>query len=700
MTLHSDNHHNALNLTAEQAAQELEQLATLVAHHDKLYHNDDQPEISDAEYDALRQRNLAIEQQFPALIRLDSPSLRIGHKASLGFHKITHQTPMLSLDNAMVDDDVTEFFNRARRFLGLDDGDIAIMAEPKIDGLSCALTYVEGHLTQAATRGDGYEGEDVTANVRNIKGIPQQLQGDFVPERIEVRGEIYMQRHDFIELNRTQVAGGNKVFANPRNAAAGSLRQLDAEVTAKRPLNFFAYGLAIVPNSLLTHEQLLDTIKVWGFTVSPLVQRCDSLTAVLDYYKNILATRATISYEIDGVVYKINDLVLQKRLGFVARAPRFAIAHKFPPEQGQTRLNKISIQVGRTGVLTPVAELEPIGIGGVMVSRATLHNRDELERKDVREGDRVIVQRAGDVIPQIVSVIDRDRPHRGPPFVFPKQCPVCGSHVDCVSDEVALRCTGGLICEAQARLRLRHFVSRNAFDIEGLGHRNIDLLYQKELLRSPADIFTLEMRDRNCTEPLATWPGWGQRSAQNLFTAINASRRISLERFIYALGIPQVGEITAKLLAHHYGSYEAWKQAMIVMTQNDNSDEHNILGAINGIGPKMIVDLLAFFKEAHNLRVLQDLQNEITIEDYKSTIQQSALTGKIVVFTGSLEKMTRAEAKARAENLGAKVAAAVSSKTDYLIAGADAGSKARKAKELGINVLNEDEWFKLSGEKT
>ena len=693
-------HSDITQLTSQEAALELERLAAIIAYHDKLYYNDDQPEITDADYDALRRRNLAIEQQFSILVRADSPTARIGYKAAQGFHKITHQTPMLSLDNAMSGDDVADFFTRARRFLGFDNIEIPIIAEPKIDGLSCALTYVDGELNRAATRGDGFEGEDVTANVRQIADIPQRLQGLLIPPFVEIRGEIYMQRHDFIALNELQKSAGEKIFANPRNAAAGSLRQLDAEVTAKRPLNFFAYSVAIVPDSWHYHQQTLQSLADWGFQLSPLIKLCNTLISVLDYYKNVMAARATIPYEIDGVVYKINDLLLQKRLGFVARAPRFAIAHKFPPEQAQTVLKSITIQVGRTGVLTPVAELEPIGIGGVMVSRATLHNRDEIERKDIRVGDQVIVQRAGDVIPQIVSVVNRDRLDRAPAFIFPEHCPICDSRIDHVADEVALRCTGGLVCEAQARLRLRHFVSRHAFDIEGLGHRNIDFLYQKGLLRSPADIFMLESCDKNSPDPMAKWPGWGARSAQNLFTAIQASRKISLERFIYSLGIAQIGEITAKLLAHHYGTYKQWKSAMVFIAQNEHSDEQNILTAINGIGPKIIMDLKAFFKEPHNLDILQTLEQEIIIHDYKLSIQASVLTAKTVVFTGSLDRMTRAEAKARAENLGAKVAASVSSKTDYLIAGADAGSKARKAKDLGITVLTEDEWLALVDNNT
>jgi DNA ligase (NAD+) len=684
------------DLTEAQAREELHWLAEEIAYHDKRYYTEDEPEISDADYDALRQRNRAIEMRFPHLIRPDSPSLRVGSKPASGFAKVVHKTPMLSLDNAMSEEEVSEFFDRARRFLGLArSASIPVVAEPKIDGLSCSLTYINGRLHQAATRGDGFVGEDITENIRTLAEIPQQLQKSGQKISLEIRGEVYMQRSDFQKLNEEQAQKGEKIFANPRNAAAGSLRQLDASITAKRPLRFFAYGTGETLTDWQTHEDILASLKEWGFPVSSMVRRCDNLEDVFHYYQEMQAMRADLPYEIDGVVYKINDLEWQRRLGFVARAPRFAIAHKFPPAQGQTRLKAITIQVGRTGVLTPVAELEPIGIGGVIVSRATLHNRDELKRKDIREGDRVMVQRAGDVIPQVVQVMDPERQDRADPFIFPERCPVCHSHVVQDVGGVAIRCTGGLVCPAQVCSRLRHFVSRYAFDIEGFGNKSIELFYREGLICTPADIFTLEQRNRNSATPLQTWEGWGVKSAENLFAAIQRARRIPLHRFIYALGILQIGEATAKLLASHYGSYQRWKEAMCQAAQDPDSEAYQELIRIDGIGPSIAADLLAFFQEEHNLDVLKALEKEVVIEDYNRNLQSSPLYGKTIVFTGTLEKMTRAEAKSRAESLGAKVAGSVSAKTDYVVMGHDAGSKARKAQELKLTILSEDEWLDL-----
>jgi DNA ligase (NAD+) len=680
------------NLTELEAQGELKYLAQEIAYHDFLYHEKDQPEIDDATYDALRQRNAAIELKFPHLTRTDSPSKKVGYKAAPGFSKVTHLTPMLSLDNAFTEADVIDFLERARRFLGLTLETIEVVAEPKIDGVSCSLRYENGFLKQAATRGDGEIGEDVTDNVKTIKTIPHRIPYN---EAFEIRGEVYIKHSDFNELNSLRATSGELQFANPRNAAAGSLRQLDARITATRPLEFFAYGYSSYPSNLKTHLEGLELLKNWRFPVNPLIEACSSIDSIISFYKKMEAHRIDLGYDIDGVVYKINSLALQQRLGNVTRAPRYAIAHKFPPAQAQTILENIILQVGRTGVLTPVAQLTPINVGGVIVSRATLHNEDELKRKDIRIGDRVLIQRAGDVIPQVVKVLNHDRSDRSAPFKFPDVCPICGSYIERLPKEAARRCTGGLYCSAQASLRLKHFVSRDAFDIEGLGAKHIDHFFQEGLLKTPVDIFTLEAQDRNSIPPLATREGWGEKSAHNLFSAINNRRRISLERFIYALGIPQVGQTTAKLLAYHYGTYLQWKTAMIKAAEEQEEERQNLL-SIDGIGPSVGEDLLSFFKEQHNIEILENLEQHITIIDSTSPIRSSSpISGKVVVFTGSLNSLTRAEAKARAESLGAKVAGSVSSKTDYVIYGTDAGSKANKAKELGVTLLTEDQWLDL-----
>ena len=679
-------------LTELEAQAELRYLAKEIAYHDSLYHGKDQPEIDDATYDALRQRNTAIELKFPHLIRSDSPSKKIGYKATPGFAKVTHLTPMLSLDNAFTETDVIDFIERARRFLNLSAEEIEIIAEPKIDGLSCSLRYENGFLIQAATRGDGEIGEDVTENVKTIKTIPHHIP---YTNTLEIRGEVYIKHSDFNELNSLRTKSDESQFANPRNAAAGSLRQLDSRITATRPLEFFAYGYGKYPSNLKTHLEGLECLKEWCFPVNPLIELCPSINSILSFYKKLETLRAGLDYDIDGVVYKINFLALQQRLGNVARAPRYAIAHKFPPEQAQTILENIILQVGRTGVLTPVAQLTPINVGGVIVSRATLHNEDELTRKDIRIGDRVLIQRAGDVIPQVVKVLNPDRPDRPMPFKFPDVCPICESYIERLPEQAARRCTGGLYCSAQAALRLRHFVSRDAFDIEGLGARHIEHFFQEGLLKTPVDIFTLEARDHDSIAPLSNREGWGLKSAGNLFSAINNRRHISLERFIYALGIPQIGQTTAKLLAYHYGSYLQWKIAMQKAAEG-HEEERQILLSIDGIGPSVGKDLLSFFKERHNIEILEKLEQHISIADSVSPIlAHSPISGKVIVFTGSLNSLTRAEAKARAEALGAKVAGSVSSKTDYVVYGADAGSKANKAKELGVELLTEDQWLTL-----
>jgi DNA ligase (NAD+) len=685
-------------LTEAQAKAELARLAAELARHDKLYYQKDAPEISDAAYDALRKRNLAIESRFPALIRPDSPSLRVGAAPAAAFGKVRHALPMLSLDNAFEEQDVRDFADRIRRFLGLKpEQAIELVAEPKIDGLSISLRYEKGRFVQGATRGDGETGEDVTTNLRTLDDIPNHLKGRDAPDVLEVRGEVYMQRADFLKLNERRAKDEEPLFANPRNAAAGSLRQLDPKITAKRPLRFFAYALgevsAVVARS---HWDLLARLRHWGFHVNPLAKLCDSVDGVLEFYRGIADKRAALGYEIDGVVYKVDRFDWQERLGMVSRAPRWAIAHKFPAEQARTKLRDITIQVGRTGTLTPVAELEPVTVGGVVVSRATLHNEDEIKRKDVRIGDTVIVQRAGDVIPQIIGVVLSERPKRTQEYEFPHKCPVCGSKAVRVEGEVARRCTGGLVCAAQVVERLRHFTSRNAFDIEGLGWERVEAFHQDGLIKVPGDIFRL----KNHANAIREREGWGEKSVEKLLSAIEARRKISLERFIYALGIRQVGEATAKLLARHYRTLETWRKSMEAAVKDSDGDAAHELDAISQIGPSVAADILAFFAEAHNRETLDDLNRvgvEVEAAAAPARAANSPVAGKTVVFTGTLETMTRPEAKARAEQLGANVTESVSKRTDYVVAGAEAGSKATKAKALGVTMLSEQDWLKLIG---
>ncbi|MBK8161115.1 MAG: NAD-dependent DNA ligase LigA [Rhodospirillaceae bacterium] len=676
---------------------ELAHLAKEIAHHRARYYQKDDPEITDAEFDALMQRNEAIEKRFPKLKLAESPTDKVGAEPAQGFAKVPHLVPMLSLDNAFAAEDVTDFVDRIRRFLGLPAGTaVPLAAEPKIDGLSANLLYEDGVFVRGATRGDGAVGEDITANLKHVAGLPHRLKDGNHPARIEIRGEVYMSKAGFLKLNAARAAAGEPVFANPRNAAAGSLRQLDSGITKTRPLQFFAYAFGAVeglekrPDS---QHALNDQLLAWGFAVNPRRRVTDDLEETLAFYDSVQNERATLDYDIDGVVYKVDRIDWQERLGFIGRAPRWAIAHKFPAEQANTILKDITIQVGRTGVLTPVAELEPVNVGGVMVSRATLHNEDEIARKDIRVGDRVIVQRAGDVIPQIVAVLDADRKGRHHAYRFPDRCPVCGSHVVREEGEVAKRCTGGLICPAQAVERLRHFVSRMAFDIDGLGGKHIEAFFADGLIKSPADLFRL--KDKR--DLLLQREGWGELSVDNLLRAIEARRQISLERFIYALGIPQIGEETAKLLARHYLTFEAWRAAMVA-AKDPESAAYQDFATIARVGPSIRADLIDFFDEEHNLEVVADLAGFVAVQPFvPPKTGNSKVAGKTVVFTGSLEQMTRNEAKARAESLGAKVAGSVSKKTDYLIAGSDAGSKAAKAAELGVVVLSEQEWLDLIG---
>jgi DNA ligase (NAD+) len=696
-------------LSKAEAKAELERLAAEIAHHDQLYYRKDAPEIPDAEYDKLRVRNAAIEARFPELRRADSPSARVGAAPVEAFGKVRHSVPMLSLGNAFQDEEVSDFIGRVRRFLALaEQATIEVVAEPKIDGLSISLTYEDGRLVQGATRGDGAEGENVTANVRTIKQVPQKLSGRDVPDRIEVRGEIYLALADFGTLNAEQAANGAKVFANPRNAAAGSLRQLDPSITARRPLRFFAYGwgaASALPSE--TQSGVIDAFRRWGLPTNPLMRVCDSLEQVLAYYREIAQKRASLGYDIDGVVYKVNRLDWQERLGFVSRAPRWAIAHKFPAEEVTTKLLDIEIQVGRTGALTPAAKLEPVGVGGVIVSNATLHNEDEIARKDIRIGDTVIVRRAGDVIPQVLGVVRDKRPKGAKPFKMPEICPVCGSKAVREADErtgrvdVVRRCTGGLICPAQAKERLKHFVSRNAFDIEGLGEKQIELFYDEGRIMRPSDIFTLAARDARLPpeERLAAKKGFGEKSVENLFKSIEARRKTPLDRFIYALGIRHVGETTARDLAKALGTVDAFRNAAMAAAKGGkDSEAYRELDDIEGIGETVVDALVGFFSEPHNIEALDDLLEQIDVQRFvRAAAAASPVTDKTVVFTGSLEKMTRNEAKALAERLGAKVSGSVSKKTDYVVAGADAGSKLAKAREAGVTVLTEDEWLALIG---
>ncbi len=682
------------DLTPTEAAAELERLAAEIARHDRAYHEHDAPEITDAEYDALRARNNALEASFPDLVRPDSPNRRVGATAASGFAKAAHGAPMLSLDNAFNAEDFSGFIDRARRFLGLPvEAPLALVGEPKIDGLSVSLTYENGQLTRAATRGDGMVGEDVTANIRTLNSVPHTLAGP-APAHIEIRGEVFMTKADFLALNTAQEEAGDKIFANPRNAAAGSLRQLDATITAGRPLSMFAYAMGQASaRPAATHSAWLEQLRAWGFAVNPLSRLLATPEEAPAFHADIAAARATLPYDIDGVVYKIDDLALQSRLGFVGRAPRWAVAWKFPAEQATTVVEDIAVQVGRTGALTPLAHLRPVNVGGVLVARATLHNEDEIARLGVRVGDTVVIQRAGDVIPQVVQVVETAP--RGPAAWQPlTHCPVCQSLAIRAPGEVVRRCTGGLTCRAQVEERLIHFASRGAFDIEGLGEKTVREFHADGLIASPADIFRLPAREAE----IATREGWGALSARNLTAAIEARRTIALARLIFSLGIRRIGEQNARLLARHYGTYENWatqmEQAVII-----GSEARSDLGSITGIGGAIADELTAFFAEQHNRETLAELRAELrTIEPATApAAANGALAGKIVVFTGTLTTMTRPEAKALAESLGARVTDSVSKKTDLVVLGADAGSKAKKAAELGVRTVSEQEWRDMAG---
>ena len=691
------------HLTLDEAVEELERLAGEIAEHDKLYYQKDAPRISDAEYDALRKRNDAIETRYPELVREDSPSQRVGAEPAEGFGKVVHRVPMLSLGNAFDDEDVTDFWNRIRRFLNLKEDDaLAVTAEPKIDGLSASLRYEKGRFVQGATRGDGREGENVTDNIATIADVPKVLKGKNIPDVVEVRGEVYMSHDDFAKLNERQREAGKPVFANPRNAAAGSLRQLDPKVTASRPLRFFAYAwgeMSDMPAD--TQKGMVEAFERWGFTVNPLFRRCDSIEALIAFYHDVEERRASLGYDIDGVVYKVDRLDWQQRLGFVSRSPRWAIAHKFPAEQAMTVLEKIEIQVGRTGAMTPVARLTPVTVGGVVVSNATLHNADEIERLGVRPGDTVVVQRAGDVIPQIVRVVE-DRPRGKKKFEFPDTCPECGSHAVREINpktgklDAVMRCTGGLVCPAQAVERLRHFVSRNAFDIEGLGEKQIAAFYEDGLIAKPDDIFTLEERDKTSLKKLKDREGWGATSVKKLFDAIDQRREVELDRFIFGLGIRHVGETNARLLARSYGTLENFVEQMRAAADPESEARAELL-SIDGVGEVLAEALTDFFAEKHNRDVIEGLKKAgVRAVPLEAQQTDSPIAGKTVVFTGSLERMTRSEAKARAEQMGAKVAGSVSAKTDLVVAGPGAGSKIAKARELGIEVIDEDQWMEMA----
>lgn len=694
-------------LTNAQAKAELARLADVIAAHDKAYHRDDAPTVTDAEYDRLRRRNDAIEARFPDLVRADSPAKTVGGPLADGFSKVRHEARMLSLGNVFSDEEVGEFDARIRRFLGLAAEDaLAFTAEPKIDGLSLSLRYEAGKLTVAATRGDGQVGENVTRNALVIDDIPQTLSG--APDVLEVRGEVYMSHADFAALNERNSAAGEKVFANPRNAAAGSLRQLDSAITARRPLRFFAYSWGVLSAPLAeTQTEAVNRLEALGFQTNPLMKRCETVVDLIAQYRLIEQQRATLGYDIDGVVYKIDRLDYQERLGFVSRAPRWATAHKFPAELATTILEGIDIQVGRTGALSPVARLRPVTVGGVVVSNATLHNEDYIAGKgakgepirdgrDLRIGDTVTVYRAGDVIPKVMDVDMTKRPADAAPYVFPETCPECGSPAIRGEGEAVRRCIGGLTCPAQALEKLKHFVSRGAFDIEGLGAKQIEAFWQDGWIKTPADIFTLEDRFGSGERQLQFREGWGKTSAANLFKGIADKRVIPLDRLIFGLGIRHVGDTSAAMLARSYGEWEAFLAAMDEAAPQEGAVWDHLLN-IDGVGAVMAEAVVVFFADPTNRAAVDALVAQLTVEPIAQAATDSPVAGKTVVFTGTLEKMTRAEAKARAEALGAKVAGSVSKKTDLLVAGPGAGSKLKKAEELGVETTTEDGWLELIG---
>ena len=690
-------------LSEADAKDELKRLAERIAEADAAYFRDDDPVLTDAEYDALRRRNLALESQFPHLKRNDSPTDRVGVAVADGFQKAEHGKPMLSLDNAFSREDVEDFVGRIRRFLGLSlDEPVALTAEPKIDGLSLSLTYQDGKLLRASTRGDGLVGENVTANALEVDDVPKQLSGVGWPDRIEIRGEVYMSHKAFAALNASEQNAGRKGFANPRNAAAGSLRQLDSSITRTRPLSFFGYAWGDMSSPFAaTQSEAVAQLGNWGFRTNPLFTKAKSVDELIAQYQAIENVRSELEYDIDGVVYKVDRLDWQDRLGQVSRAPRWAIAHKFPAEKAVTRIEAIDIQVGRTGSLTPVARLTPVTVGGVVVSNATLHNEDEIARLDVRVGDQVRIQRAGDVIPQILEVIDANRDGRAQPFAMPDLCPECGSEAvrdtdDSGQEDVRRRCTGGLICPAQIIARLRHFVSRKALDIDGLGAKQIELFYQQKVVTAPQHIFQLQKRIAELSlPPLSEWEGFGETSANKLLASIDTRRRVEMPRFLNALGIRHVGEITSGVLSRSFGKWQDFWAAVVLATDG-NVEAREALLAIDGIGETAVDSLIAFAHEIHNRDMLAALLSEIEILDAELPQSDSPVSGKTVVFTGTLEAMTRDEAKARAVSLGAKVSGSVSAKTDIVIAGPGAGSKLKKAESLGVRVMTEQDWLEFT----
>jgi DNA ligase (NAD+) len=662
---------------------EINKLREELKYHDQLYYELDAPTISDAEYDRLKQKFRELEAQHPEFIDLFSPTQIVGGKPLEKFGKIVHSKPMLSLANAFGREDVEDFIARIKKFLNTDQS-IEFLCEPKIDGLSFVAVYKNGELVSGATRGDGEVGEDITANIKTIKTLPHRVE---LKESFEIRGEVYMDKEDFLKLNEIRIQKGEQIFANPRNAAAGSLRQLDPEITRSRNLKYFIWGG--VYNKPHSQHELIETFKSMGFITNPIIKLASDIQEIIDYYNHIFNIRADLNYDIDGVVYKVNSFGLQSRLGEISNAPRWAIAHKFPAQKAITKIMDIKIQVGRTGALTPVAELEPVGVGGVIVSRGTLHNEDEIRRKDFRIGDTVLIQRAGDVIPQVLEVDLTKRPEGANPFYMPEYCPVCGSRAVKEEDEAIRRCQGGLKCSAQVVERLKHFVSKSAFNIVGLGEKQIEEFYECGLIKSPVDIFLLQEKDEASQSKIKFREGWGARSVSNLWLSIQAAKTISLDRFIYALGIRFVGEVTSKLLAKNYSSVDILVEGM----QDESALEK--LANIEGIGEKIGISIVNFFRDEFNINLITDLKKYVEITAYKLVQIESEISGKTIVFTGSLEKMGRIEAKSIAEKLGAHVASAITSKTDLLVVGSDAGSKLKKANELKIKVLSEEEWLKV-----
>jgi DNA ligase (NAD+) len=704
------------NLIPKIPTLEINKLKLDLAKHDEAYHTFDSPLISDAEYDELRKKLEEYRLNFPQAFdeKITGEKEKVGGKSLSSFSKIPHKKPMLSLANAFSREDVEDFVGRLNRFLGLDKKEevdlftysepaqIELFCEVKIDGLSFAARFEEGNLVYAVTRGDGFEGEDVTQNVKTILNFPHQLNIKNPPKVLEIRGEIYMGKQGFEQLNKDQEEKGAKIFANPRNAAAGSLRQLDSNITASRNLSYFAYSLGDFSDDFSCKSQfeLMEKLQELGFKIESNSKLCSNIDEVITLYEKVADQKYQFDYDIDGMVYKVNDYALQERLGFVARSPRWAIAHKFPAQKAKTEIENIIIQVGRTGALTPVAVLKPVNIGGVMVSRATLHNQDEIARKDIRVGDVVVIQRAGDVIPQVLEVDLCKRKLDSAAFIFPPNCPVCHSEIKKTDDDVILRCLGGLSCEAQLKEALKHFVSKDAFDISGLGKKQIDNFFMEGRIRNFADIFKLEKAEEIIANPLINKEGWGEKSTLNLFQAINQKRQISLEKFIYAIGIRHVGETTAKVIAQHFSSYQNFKDKMISMVNISEeelllSHDYQDIVAIDGIGEKMAKAILDYFRDDRNLQMIESLETELQIQNAVQKVSESELSNKSVVFTGTLDRMTRAESKKKAEDLGMKVVGSVSSKTDFVVAGAEAGSKLKKAQELGLKILNEEEWLQL-----